>query len=52
MATDAEELPIDWHIFSVRDFLALVQGVREGPRLGDPLRVLEDRLLDLVDQVP
>lgn len=46
-ATD--EAPIDWHIFSVRDFMAVIAGCREAnPR--DPLRALEDALLDLVDQ--
>lgn len=50
MTAKADESPLDWHIFSVRDFLAVVRGVRMEPRRGDPLRVLEDRLIDLVSE--
>ena len=46
--TDTEAGPLDWHIFSVRDFLAVVHGVRQERRRGDVLRMLEDALLDLV----
>ena len=41
--------PLDWHIFSARDFLAVVVGVRQA-KVRDPLRRLEDELLDLVEQ--
>lgn len=49
MTTEAEEHPLDWHIFSVRDVLELVGGVRQ-TKARDPLRMLEDVLIDLVEQ--
>ena len=45
--SDADDNPLDWHIFSVRDFLAVVSGCRQD-RPRDPLRAIEDALLDLV----
>lgn len=46
--TPDTEHPLDWHIFSVRDFLAVISGVREA-KVRDPLRAVEDALLDLVE---
>lgn len=49
MEPTTDEAPIDWHIFSVRDFLAVIAACRQD-RPRDPLRAVEDALLDLVER--